>query len=1018
MLTRMAMARSRFTLAAAVVLLVAGLLALAGFPALEEPPVPVRTAVVDAAWPGAAAAEVEALVAKPLEAKARELPETRTLETIVRDGQLMLLVTLRDDVPPHDLPLVWQKLRGRLADATVLLPEGALPPRLNEDFGRVSIRTLALTAPDASATDLLAEARRVRDRLLAVPGVEHVGLHGMREPRVRVEIDPLALAQAGLALDRLGQQLAGQATTAGGALLNVGGHDVPVLLAGGRVRAASVARWPILLPGNRVVPLGRIARVSEAVEEPLQVAAFHNGQPAIVLGISMRQGLNVLDQSRRIAAALPAIRADLPAGFTLAGITDQAGVVGEELGRVGKVFVETVVIVIAVVVAFLGWRAGLVTAAIVPLTTLGTLLVMRAAGIELHIVSIAAIIIALGLFVDNGIVVVEDYQRRLSEGAGRAEAALAAGRSMAAPLLTSSLAIILAFVPLAGGNTSTAEYMRPLAVVLAITLLLSLLLALTVTPLLSQQHIPDSTHGAQWVDRLKLWYGRSVRRLLQRPGLVVAGMGGLLAAGTLLYVNLPSQLLSPSARAQMQMAVELPPGTAAGTTALLAADITRRLADRRQFPFVTGAVAYIGDGGPRFILGLNPPNPAPHRAYAVINLADGQDPQAAAARLATALPPLFPAARLEPRPFSLGVSESGALVVRLSGPDRAALAAATARLRARLAAVPGLGSLSDDQEGQVQQVRLRLDPLRAAAAGVSALQVQQALAAAMAGTVAAQLPRHDQLVPLELRGPAALRSGTAGLPGLPVAGANGPVPLGSVASVAIEAAPAVLMRRNGEALVTITARHPVLTAQALASTAGIGTGRDTAGVLTELGGEIEEGAEANDGLIAYLPIALIGMAGLFLWQFGSLRQTGIILVSIPFVVIGAGLGLLVTGQPVSFTATLGLLALAGIIVNNAVLLIGAIAREADDQRPLAEAIASAAELRLRPILMTKLTCIMGLLPIYLFGGALWQPMAAAMMGGLALGTLITLLLIPALYALLFGHRQRHPTTPIAIRSQP
>ena len=1012
MLTSLALARARFTFAAALAMALVGLALLIHFPATEEPTVPVRVATVEVAWPGATPEQMEALVARPIEAGARELGAIKSIETMVRPATALLYVTLRDDVRAQELPGYWQKLRAKLNDAARQLPEGAGPVVIGDDFGRVAVRSFALTGPGYPAGVLLREARRLRERLSMAPGVAQVTLHGAADEHVKIELSPARLAAAGTDMAAIAQALGEHNRAADAGRLQAGSRALTLHVDNAPRDAAGLARLPIALRGGGFVPLGTIARITVGPADPPASEAYWNGDRAIVLGVAMQPQLKVLDVRDAIDARAAQASASLPAGMALHGVTDQATVVLEELSRVGDVLVETVVIVIGVVVLFLGWRAGLVTGAIVPLTTLGTLIIMRLAGIELHIVSIAAVIIALGLFVDNGIVVIEDFQRRVAEGEARAAAAGAAGQSMAAPLLISSLAIILAFAPLVMGDTATAEYMRSLGFVMAVTLLLSLVIALTVIPLLAQQFAQaHKAHGAgDPVETLRRWYGRMVRRLVKKPRVVVGAMALLLSGSLIAYAALPVELLSPSERKQLQLPLELTPGTTPARTAAIARAVTARLADPRRFPEVAGAVAYVGEGGPRFILGLNPPIAAPHRAYIVVNLHHDAAVAPAAKHIAADLANAFPEARIESKRFSLGSSENGRAVFRLVGPDRLELVRAAEKLRAQLSAIPDMVEIRDDAEAPADRITVAPDPLRAAAAGVTSADVTRALGQAFGSTPITMLRRGELLVPVLLQAPDGQRHDPIWLAALPIQGTNGSTTLGAIAKVRLEQGPNVLNRRNLEPVITISARHATMTAAALA--AAVDHRPATLGLApearVELGGEIEESVDANAGLQTYLPLAIAGMAGLFLWQFGSFRRTFIILLSIPFVLVGATAGLWVARESASFTATLGLLALMGIIVNNAVLLIGRIAERTDQGATVADAIAEAAELRLRPIVMTKLTCIVGLVPLYLSGGALWRPMAAAMIGGLALGTLITLALIPALYALLFKQRTIAP----------
>lgn len=1016
-ITAAALRRPRFTVVAAVAVLLAGLSLLPGFPSTEEPTVPVRVATVLAQLPGASSERVEALLARPIEEKLREIDRVEHLDTVVRPGSAYIYVSLEEGTPPAELPGAWQRVRAKLQDAAQQLPPGTLGPYVDDEFGRVAVRSLALYGADYSAGQLQDAARRLRDRLQAVPGAERVSLHGLREERIYVELSPLKLAEHGLDMATVAQALETRNRVMPAGELIAGGRVLPLDPLADLRSVAELAATPIASPDGALYTLGALGELVQKPADPPEGAAFYNGNPAIVLGVSMKAGLDVQIFAERLDAALVDAQAELPVGMQLANVTDQALVVREEIGRVGQVFIETVLIVMAVVVLFIGWRAGLITGAIVPLTILGSLIAMRMLEIELHQVSIGAIIISLGLFVDNAIVVVEDYQRRIAAGEDKHAAAEAAGRSTAAPLLISSLAIILAFVPLVAGETDTAEYMRSLAVVLAITLLLSLGIALTLMPVLSVAYAGAARHDEEQgrMARLRRWYAQRVRSALQRPKTVLAAMAVLLVVSFLGYSMLPAELLSASARRQLQVPIELAPGSAAAETLAVAQSLSQRLASPIWSDRLTGNAVYVGDGGPRFILGLNPPTPAPHLAYAVVNVADGADLDATLSALRADLQQAFPQARSEAKRFSLGTSDAGTAVLRLVGSDRAVLDAAATRLKQGLAAIQGIEDIRDDGEAGVQRLLIDVDPLRAAAAGISVADLADTLQAIHSGIAVTQLRQGEVLVPVVLRAPPEEAHDPARLGAQRLRGTGGSVALAEIADVRSVDQPSVLIRRNARAALTVSARHPELTAQQIVDRLApvIDEFGLPPGHALEIAGEIEESAEANAGLERYFPFALLGMAGLFLWQFGSLRKVAIVLASIPFVMIGAVLGLVLSGQAASYTATLGLLALAGIIVNNAVLLLERTAEEEALGKSLIDAVVDAAAVRFRPILMTKLTCVAGLVPLFLFGGELWRPLAASMIGGLALGTLITLLLIPTLYVWLFRQRAPAPAQPTA-----
>lgn len=999
-----ALSRPRFTLLAVLSLVLAGLWLALDFPSTEEPPVTIRTATVLSFVPGADVERVEQLVARPTEEAVRGLPEVKRVETSVRPGLAFTYVELKPTVTPAKLPDVWQRLRSRMGDLRASLPEGTVGPLVDDEFGRVAVLTVGLTGPGYSAGEVREQARRLRDDLLKLPGVERVSLHGVRDEQVQIVLDMAALAVQGLSPAAVAQAVAKRNVIASAGFVQLGGAELSLKVSGDAARPEVLRTTPIALAGGGSAPLGQLARIERVPQDPPLTGAFVDGQPAAVIAVSMDPGLNVISFAGRLRAEVQRLEQALPAGMALVPITDQAQIVTKQLKQVGQVFVETTAIVMAVVVLFLGLRTGLIVGAIVPTTVLGTLAIMKLLGIDLHIISIGAIIIALGLFVDNAIVVAEDMERRLALGEPREQAAAEAGRTMFVPLLVSSLAIILTFMPLVLSSTETGEYLRSLGLVMAIALLLSLLLAVTFTPLLCQRfarHHAELSRTAKAVEALTGWYRGKVRWVLGHKALYIGAMVALLVGAGLLFSSVPSELMPASERRQLQMGIELAPDASTTQTLATAASISRALADREAFPEIASHAVYMGDGGPRFILALNPPTPAAHRAYAVLTLAPEVTHAAAVERLRRRLAERFPDVRFEPKRFSMGSSDSGTAVFRLTSRDGQSHRAAAEKLLAALQAEPGIGDVSSDAERHILQVDVQVDQVKAQAAGVSSADIAKSLELMLAGSPVTQFREGDTVLPVVLRGDGQLRQSVERLAVLPVmkADGSGSVPLGQVAALQLAPQPSVIQRYNQERAVTVQAKHPQLTAQGLADRvepllAEIRAG----GVQVELGGEIKENASANEAIAQLLPACVVAMFLLFVWQFESIRKSLIVLASIPFVAIGSALALKASGTTLTFVGTLGLLALAGIIVNNAVLLLDAIEEGRRHGMPAAEAIEDAGAKRLRPIVMTKMVCILGLLPLWLFGGVVWTSLAVVMMGGLALGTLITLGLIPALYA--------------------
>nr|WP_314566019.1 efflux RND transporter permease subunit [uncultured Pseudomonas sp.] len=1000
-LTAFALRRGRLVLCIALALLLGGIYVFLGFPSQEEPSVTVRDALVSVALPGLPSDRVEELLAKPLEDRLRELPELKTLVTTLRPGQAIIQLTARDEI--KDLPALWQRVRNKVAEVAPGLPEGTQGPLVDDDFGRVAVASIAVTAPGFSPSELRREVEGLRRALYGLPGVDRIALYGLQDQRVVLTLDATALARLGLSPQALLAQLRTRNELVSGGSLRAGERVLSLAISGELADPAALRAVPIQLAEGRAVPLAEVAQVRVEPAQPVRSAAFYRGERALVLGIAMTPGRNVEAFGAALHDRLEALATTLPTGFALHRVTFQAEVVHHAMARMQHVLMETMVIVMAVVMLFLGWRLGLIVGAIVPLTVLATLLVMRALGIELQTVSIAALILALGLLVDNGIVIAEDIERRLRAGEERRAACAAAGRTLAIPLLTSSLVIILAFSPFFLGQTSTNEYLRSLAVVLALTLLGSWALSLTVTPLLCLRLVPDPSHGGSSTDSaLHRGYRRLLEVLLRHRLAYLLAMLGLLALAILKVLSLPYDFLPPSDRNQFQIPLQLEPGTSAQRTLELMQGFSRWLGEDAD---IVESIGYVAEGGPRIVLGLNPPLPGPDVAYFTVTTRPDADLAQVMARVGEHLIRAYPEVRAQPKRFSLGTTESGLAVYRLSGPDETILRQLGANLADLLAAVPGTRDIQDDWGPRLLRYQVEVDPARARAAGLDRRDLAQALQLAGDGLSGAQL--RDGQYPVEIAARSTPRGGDPSTLLVYPQRGGAPLPLAAVARIELASEAGVKVRRNLQRTLTVSARNPGMTAATLVATLApqLPTLQLPPGYRLELGGESEDSAAANDALLRHLPLAAVAMLLLFLWQFDSWRKVLIIVASIPFILIGVALALWLSGHPFGFMATFGLLSLAGIIVNNAVLLLERIEAERQAGKPLVPALLDAAGERLRPIIMTKLTCILGLIPLMLFAGPLWTGMAISMIGGLALGTLVTLGLIPVLYALLYGRRQ-------------
>lgn len=1014
-ITNAAMRIPRLTLAASVLVLLAGILTFISFPSQEEPTITVRQAMVSVGMPNLPTEKVESMLAKPVEESLRSISGIKTITTTVRPGSATIELLAFDEV--EDLPALWQRVRAKAAEAQALLPEGSSGPYVDDDFGRVAVASIAITAEGFEASEMREPIRKLRESLFTVSGTENVTVIGLPEEQVYLSFDDVKMTAQGLTPAMVVRQLQDRNVIATGGVPVAASLAMTVQVTGELASLDDIKRFQIRIGGDsdpaRFVPLSALADVSVTHVDPPTNAAVYKGKRAVVVAVSMAAGQSVEDYGKRLRGKLDETAGMLPAGFEQHIVTYQADVVAREMGRMNHVMVETVVIVMAVVMLFLGWRTGLIVGAIVPLTILGSLILMRMAGVELQTVSIAAVILALGLLVDNGIVIAEDIERRIEDGQDRRQACIDAGTSLATPLLTSTLVIVLAFSPFFFGQTSTNEYMRSLAIVLATTLMMSWLLSLTVTPLLCFYFIKvKGGHGDQphaYDGKFYTLYKRAIGWLLTHRLIYVSAMVALLALAALVLGTRPYNFLPKSDRLQFQVPLTLAEGTDSGHTLATVEELSKWMADSSQNPEITDSIGYVADGGPRIVLGLNPPLPGPNIGYFTVSVKDGTDIDKVIARVRDHVLSAHPDVRAEPKRFSLGATESGVAVYRVVGHDEAILRDTAWKLEAMLRSVPGTRDIKNDWGPRIPRLVVDVDPVRASAAGVTTQDVSQALQVRFGGAAVTQVHDNSTVVPVMLGNGLDQRGQAGRIADVSVFSSNGArIPLAGIADIRTDSEPSVVSRRNLERAITVTGTNDTLTAGEMIETlsSAVEAIELPPGYRIELGGEIEDSAEANDALLGFLPHAVVAILLIFIWQFNSFRKVFIVVGSIPFVMIGAALALLVTMQPFGFMPTFGLLALAGIIVNNAVLLLEKIEEEIASGVDRKQAVINAAVMRLRPIVMTKLTCILGLIPLMLFAGSLWTGLAITMIGGLALGTLVTLGLIPVLYELLFDYKQK------------
>ena len=1011
------------------VLMGLGVLSYLTLPAREDPAITIREAVVTTSFPGLATDRMERLVTRTLEEAIRQVPEVEEIRSTTMTGLSIIHIEILDVY--FDLDQIWDEVRQKIDAVVPDLPAGTRPPVMNDDFGDVAVLTVALTADGFGLPEMADMADHIRDTLYRVPGTRRIDILGSVDERIYVETDPARLAELGISPEGIAATLADQNVIAPGGTVETAGYVFAIEPSGNYATVEDIRRTLVRLPGSgEVVPLGDIAEVRRTVIDPPPQRAYHNGWPAIVLAIAMQPDQRVLEYAAAQRALLQETAAALPVGYRLEIITDQSEQVARAVFGVSRNVGQTLAIVLAVVILFLGLRTGLIVGSIVPAVMLATVAVMGFAGLTLERMSLATLVIALGLLVDNGIVIAEDFKRRLEDGASRDEALARSGRELALPLLSSTLTTILVFLPLMMADHVSGEYTRSISLVILISLLISWFVAMTVTPTLCHRFIridvaasvpasgPRKSGGlaSRVFAFLTIGYQKLLRRLLRRRRVFLGLMLALLIGAGAAMGTVPQRFFPQSDRTQVLVYIDLPAGASSRTTDAVMRQILAAVADSDRLAPVIGHAAYVGFGGPRFVLSLTPIDPAPHRAFMVFSVDDAANMDATVTALRALFRDGFPEISARVTRMFLGPSDSTRLEVQVRGPDRDVLYRAADDVMGLLRALPGAIDVRHDWENRLSRFAVDIDQTRARRAGVSSADIARTMERFFSGRVVSEFRDGDDIFPIVARAADAARHDLDRLRTLPIhpTGGGAPVPLMQVADLRLVNDFAVIAREDMVRTVTVEARNLHLTAEDMVPLIA----EDLAALEAtlppahgvELDGVVVQSAEGRAALAANLPLCIGAMLILLVAQFNGFRRPAIIVATIPLVLIGAALGLIVMKASFGFMPLLGLYALAGIIVNNAIVLIDRIdmERAVPGADPF-EAIIVASGRRVRPILMSTITTMLGLSPLIVGVDPLFFGMASVIASGLMVGTVLTLGVAPVLYSLFFGIRSAVPT---------
>jgi len=978
---------------------------------LEDPSFTLKTALVFTPYPGANAAEVEREVTEVLESAIQQMPQLDRVESKSMPGLSQITVEILPTYGGDEMPQVWDELRRRLGDAQSELPAGALQSQVNDDFGDVYGLYYAVTAPGFAPAQEREIARFLRRSLLTVDGVAKVEILGLREEVVLVEIPSSRLARLGISptqvLGLLGSEnamLPDGSLRADDARLRIGiapGFDTVEDIEALRIGPAG---------GTEQLSVLDIARVTRTEEEAPGQIIRHDGQRAFTLGVSVIQTRNVVEVGQAIEARLDEIAAEVPLGVSITPIYEQHKVVDAAISSFLANLALSVGIVVGTLMLAMGWRSGLVVGATLLLTVLGTVFAMAVFGIEMERISLGALIIAMGMLVDNAIVMAEEMIVGMQRGA-EAEAAAAEGaRRTGLPLLGATVIGIMAFSGIGLSPDATGEFLFSLFAVISISLTLSWVLALTVTPVLGALLLrrPRTSEGSlPYRGILYRGFAGLLRGSLRARWLVVLAALGITAGSLAGFARVGQAFFPLSTTPLFYVVYELPRGADIRATER---DMAAIEAEVRATPGVSHVTTFIGQGASRFMLTYQPEQPNAAYGQLIVRAEEAAEIPAIIAQLEEALAGAFPQGQLRFETLVFGPPSGADVAVRLSGPEAGVLRRLAADAGAIFERSGALRDIRTDWRQRELVVVPVVDETRARLAGVTREAISDTVQYATYGLRAGTFRDGDTLIPIRVRVPAWERAGARDLIDRLVwsDGAGAYVPMAQVVQrFETRTEEAAIHRRDRERTITVLAgAREGLTADAAfrAVRAGIEAMDLPPGYRMEWGGETEAASEAQASLGAQLPLGFLVMVAISVLLFGKLRQPLILWLVVPMSVTGMVLGLLATGLPFTFTALLGLLSLSGMLIKNAIILVEEIDGRIADGDAGDTAVVEGSVSRLRPVTLAAGTTILGMLP--LLSDAFFASMAVTIMGGLAFASLLTLVVVPVIYALMFGIRTR------------
>nr|WP_294867534.1 efflux RND transporter permease subunit [uncultured Pseudogulbenkiania sp.] len=1009
-LSALAVRERSVTLFLMVAIFIAGIVAFLTLGRAEDPAFTVKQMTVVTAWPGATAKEMEELVAEPLEKRMQELRWYDRTETFTRPGLAFTTVFLLDSTPPAEVPEQFYQARKKLGDEAGKLPRGVIGPMVNDEYADVTFALYALKAKGEAHRHLVRDAETLRQRLLHVAGVKKVNIIGEQAERIFVEFSHDRLATLGVSPRDLFAALNGRNVMTPAGSIEAKGPQVFIRLDGAIDDLEAIRNTPVAARG-RTLKLGDIAEVKRGYEDPATFLIRNNGEPALLLGVVMREGWNGLDLGRALETEAAAINAEMPLGMSLSKVTDQSVNIHSAVDEFMLKFFVALGVVMLVGFLSMGWRAGIVVSAAVPLTLAAVFVIMAATGKNFDRITLGSLILALGLLVDDAIIAIEMMVVKMEEGYDRIRAAAYAWSHTAAPMLSGTLVTAIGFMPNGFAKSTAGEYAGNMFWIVGIALITSWIVAVVFTPYLGVKLLPnfkqhEGGHAAIYATPHYERFRRLLGLVIRRKWLVAAGVVGALFVAVLGMGVVNKQFFPTSDRPEVLVEVQMPYGTSIQQTSVATAKVEAWLARQPEAKIVT---AYVGQGAPRFYLAMAPELPDPSFAKIVVLTDNPAAREALKLRLRQAVADgLAPEARVRVAQLVFGPYSPFPVAFRVMGPDPDKLRDIAAQVRAVMQASSQMRTVNTDWGERVPTLRFSLDQDRLQSLGLSSSDVAQQLQFLLSGIPITEVREDIRSVQVAARSAGNTRLDPGKIADFTLVGAAGQrIPLSQIGTVGVHMEDPILRRRDRTPTITVRGDiaeglQPPDVSTAVWKDLQPVIARLPAGYRIEQGGSIEESGKANRAMAPIFPIMIALTLITIIFQVRSISAMTMVFATAPLGLIGVVPTLLLFRQPFGINALVGLIALSGILMRNTLILIGQIRENEQAGLDPFRAVIEATVQRARPVILTALAAILAFIP--LTHSVFWGTLAYTLIGGTFAGTVLTLVFLPALYSIWFKIR--------------